>query len=76
MSLRSIEILDWKFCILKLVSGIFIKFSLDRSSKTMKSFLFHPKSSFGSQDIQIFVTFSLVFYAFQIQKGKWKWNNL
>ena len=38
--------------------------------------LFHLKSSFRSRDIQIFVFFSLPFHTFQIQKGKWKWNNL
>ena len=41
-----------------------------------KYFLFHPKSSFRSQDIQIFVIFPLPFHTFQIQKDKWKWNNL
>ena len=38
-------------------------------------FLFHVKSSFRSQDIQIFVIFSLPFHTFQLQKDKWKWNN-
>ena len=41
-----------------------------------KCFLFHLKRSFPSRDIQIFVIFSLPFYTFQIQKDKWKWNNL
>ena len=41
-----------------------------------KCFLFHLKTSFCSRDIQIFVIFSLPFYTFQIQKDKWKWNNL
>ena len=39
-------------------------------------FLFDPKSSFHSQDIQVFVIFSLPFHTFQIQKGNWTWNNL
>ena len=39
-------------------------------------FLFHLKSSFRSRDIQIFVIFSLPFHTVQIQKGKWKLNNL
>ena len=64
---------------LKLVSAIFYQIfisSNDRPSKTMKKcFLFHLKSSFCSRGIQIFVIFSL-FQSFQIQKGKWKWNNL
>ena len=62
----------------KLVSTIFYQIlifsSNGRPSKTMKCF--HLKSSFRSQDIQTFVTFSLPFHTFQIQKGKWKWNNL
>ena len=41
-----------------------------------KCFLFHLKSSFRSRDIQIFVIFSLPLHTFQIQKGKWNWNNL
>ena len=41
-----------------------------------KCFLFHRKSYFCSRDIQIFVIFSHPFHTFQIQKGKWKWNNL
>ena len=39
-------------------------------------FLFHLKSSFRSWDTQIFVILSLPFHTFQIQKDKWKWNNL
>ena len=38
--------------------------------------LFHLKSSFHAQDIQIFVIFSFLFHTSQIQKDKWKWNNL
>ena len=41
----------------------------------MKNILFHLKRTFRSQDIQIFVIFSLPFQTFQIQKGKRKWNN-
>ena len=44
--------------------------------KHEKHFLFHLKSYFRSRDIQMFVTFSLPFHTFQIQKDKWKWNNL
>ena len=66
---------------LKLVSAIFYQIFIfspnGNPSKIMKNvFLFHPKSSFRSQDIQVFVVFSLPFYTFQIQKDKWKWNNL
>ena len=45
------------------------------SSATMKNGFFHPKSSFGSWNIQIFVTFFLPYHTFQIQKDKWKWND-
>ena len=38
--------------------------------------LFHLESSFRSRNIQIFVIFPLSFHTFQIQKNKWKWNNL
>ena len=41
-----------------------------------KCFLFHLKSFFSSQDIQFFVILPLPFHNFQIQKGKYKWNNL
>ena len=41
-----------------------------------KCFLYHWKSSFCSQDVQNFVIFSLPFQTFQVQKGKWKCNNL
>ena len=41
-----------------------------------KCFSFHLKSFFHSWDIQIFVIFPLPFYTFEIQKNKWKWNNL
>ena len=65
---------------LKLVFAIFYQMFIfstnDSFLKTMKRFSFHLKSSFGSQDIQIFVIFSLPFHTFQIQKGKWKSNNL
>ena len=65
-----------KACVRYFLS-IFIFSSNDRPSKTMeKCFLFHLKSFFRSQDIQISVIFSLPFHTFQIQKGKWKWNNL
>ena len=57
--------------LLKLVSAIFILLFYYG-----KCFLFHKKSSFRSRDIQNFVIFSLPFHTFQIQKDKWKWNNL
>ena len=51
---------------LKLVSAIFYQIFIflpnDNPSKTLENaFLFHLKSSFCSQDIQFFVTFSLPF---------------
>ena len=44
--------------------------------KLCKSCSFHLKSFFRSQVIHIFVTSSLPLLTFQIQKDKWKWNNL
>ena len=71
-----------KICtLLKLVSAIFYQIFIlspnNSPSKTVQNvFLFHLKSSFRSLDIQIFVIFPLPFHTFQIQKNKWKWNNL
>ena len=63
---------------LKLVSAIFYQIFIfspnDSPSKTGKYFLFHLKSSFCAQDIQVFV-FLFLSTLFQIQKNKWKWNN-
>ena len=54
---------------------IFIFSSNDSPSKIIKKyFLFYGKSSFRSQDIQIFCIFP--FHNFQIQKDKWKWKEL
>ena len=65
---------------LKLVSAIFYQIFIfaqnDNPLKTIKCFLFHLKSSFGSGYTQIFVVFSLPFHIFQIQKDKWRWNDL
>ena len=65
---------------LKLLPAIFCQIFIFSSNgsplKTMENVLFHVKSSFRSRDIQIFVIFSLPFNTFQIQKGKWKLNNL
>ena len=51
--------------LLKLVFAIFYQIFIfspnDGPSKTEKCFLFHLKSSFRSQDIQIFVIFPLPF---------------
>ena len=67
--------------ILKLVSAIFYQIYIflqnDSPLKNYeKCFLFNSKSSFRSRDIQFFVIFTLPFHTFQIQKDKWKWNNL
>ena len=59
---------------LKLVSTIFYQIyifpSNDSPSKTEKCFLFHLKSSFRSQDNQIFVVFSPAFPNFPDSKGQ------
>ena len=67
--------------LLKLVSIIFYQIFVfsrnDSPLKTMKNvFLFYLKNSFRSRDIKIFEIFFLPFHTFQIQKGKWKSNNL
>ena len=66
--------------LLKLVPAIFYQFFIFSPNEPFKNyekcFLFHLKSSFRSQDIQVFVIFSLPFHTFQIQKDKWNWNNL
>ena len=63
---------------LKLVSVIFYQiFIFSQNDSPLKTiFLFQLKSSFCSQDIQIFVIFFFPFHTFQIQKDKWKWNSL
>ena len=71
ISLRKIFI---HFLYLKLVSALFYQIFI--FYQIIKCFLFHLKSSFRSQDIHIFVVFSLPFHTFQIQKNKWKWNDL
>ena len=61
---------------LKLVSAIFYQTFIfsqnDSRLKTIKNVL----SPFSSRDIQMFVIFSFPSHTFQIQKDKWKWNNL
>ena len=82
---RHADIIILSNCLLfyysKLVSTIFYQIFIfspnDSPSQTVKSaFFFHLKSSFCFRDIQIFVIFPLPFHIFQIQKDKWKWNNL
>ena len=61
-------------CILKGCVSYFLSnfyfFTIDSPSKTMKNVFISLKSSFRSQDIQIFVIFSHPFHTFQIQKDK------
>ena len=64
-----------------LVSAIsyhFFIFSLnDSPSKTMKSvFFISSKKLLSFSRYSNFCIFSLPFHTFQIQKDKWKWNNL
>ena len=42
----------------------------------IKMFVISFKKPFHYPDIQIFLIFSLPFHTFQIQKDKWKLNNL
>ena len=77
---RRIQFDTLPFECLKPVSAIFYQIFIfspnDIPLKTMKCFLFHLKSFFRSQVIQIFKFFSLPYHTLQIQKDKWKWNNL
>ena len=65
---------------LKLVSAIFhqifIFSSNDIPSNTMKNVFFSSKKLFWFSRYWNFCNFSLHFQTFQIQKNKWKWNNL
>ena len=66
----------WDACV-RYFYQIFIFFTKWQSFKNYeKCFLFHLKSSFCSQDVQIFVFFPLPFNTFQKEKDKFKWNNL
>ena len=65
---------DIKACVRCFLSNFFSPPN-DSPYKTVKSFLFHQKSSFCSRDIQNFCSF-FPFHTFQIQKDKRKWNNL
>ena len=83
VNIEHISHLFLRFILLKLVSAIFIKFlffhQIIALQKLWKFFLFHPKSSFRSQDIQIFCDFSSSFPHFPDSKGQiriiYKWNN-
>ena len=64
---------------LKFMSAIFYQIIFspnDSPPKTIENVLYHRKRFFHSRDINIFVIFSLPFHTLQIQKDKWKWNNL
>ena len=65
-----------KACVRYFLSNVyfFIKWEVFKNYEIC--FLFHLKSSLRSRDIQFFVNFFLPFHTFQIQNGKWKWNNL
>ena len=77
--LLSLELLLMSNLVLSLCPQFFIKFLFFHQTivlKKLKNVLFHRKSFFRSRDIQIFVIFSFPFQTFQIQKHKWRWNNL
>ena len=65
-----------KACVCYFLSKFYIFIKWWTFKNYEKCFLFHLQSSFRSQEIQIFVIFSLPLHTFKIQKGKWKWNNL
>ena len=64
---------------LKLVSTIFYQFFFffnQMIGKNCKKCFIYLKRSFRFRDIHIFLIFPLPLHLFQIQKNKWKWNNL
>ena len=63
----------FKACVRYFLSNFYFFTKWYPFKNNKKYFLFRWKSSFCSQDIQIF---SFLFHTFQIQKDKWKWNNL
>ena len=65
-----------KACVCYFLSNFYFFINWLTFKNYEKCFLFYLKSSFRSRDIQIFVIFPLLFHTFQIQKGKWEWNNL
>ena len=65
-----------KACVRYFLSNFYFFIKWQPFKNYEKRFLFHLKSSFHTWDIQIFIIFSLPFQTSQIQKGKWKWNNL
>ena len=62
-----------KACVRYFLSNFYFFTKWQTLNKYEKSFLFHLKSSFRSQDIFVFLPF---LSTFQNQKVKWKWNNL
>ena len=68
-----------KACVLYFLSNLYFFTKWQPFKNCEKCFLFdlfNLKSFFSSRDIQIFIIFPLPFHTFQIQKNKWKWNNL
>ena len=69
-----------KFSALKLVSAIFHYFFIfspnDSPLKTMKNIFISSEKLFLFSRYSNFCIFSLHFHALQIQKDKWKWNDL
>ena len=71
------SLLRWLKLLSSILYQIFIFSPNDSPSKTIKKvFFISSKIYFRSWNIQIFVISSLPFHTFQIQKYKWKWNNL
>ena len=63
----------FKACVRNFLSNLY--FLPNASPLETEKCIFYLKSSFHSQDIQIFIIFSLLFNPLQIQKDKLKWNN-
>ena len=69
----------WSF-IWKLVSAIFISFLFFHQMITLQKlwsvFYFIKKALFVLQIFKVLYFFPLLFHTFQIEKDKWKWNNM
>ena len=74
--LKAFKTILFKACLCYFLSNFYFFTKWQPFKNYEKCFLFNLKSSFCSRDIQIFVFFSLPLHTVQVQKDKWKWNNL
>ena len=67
---------NWCNAALKLVSAIFYQIFIFSSNDSPYKTIISSKKLFPFSRYLNFCVFSLPFHTFQIQKFKWKWNNL